>query len=76
MLPVARTKNTRKSILLRQNLSIHFASDGVHEAIYIEAETIEEAEKIYHKTKKPISSVVGGTVSTAAPAAEPEEKEL
>jgi len=49
----------------------HFAGDGIHEAMYIEAETIEEAEKLYHKHKKP----VGGTAQSTA-SAEPEEKEL
>jgi hypothetical protein len=30
----------------------HFASDGLHAAIFIEAETIYEAETLYHKVKK------------------------
>ena len=48
----------------------HFAGDGVHAAMFIEAETIEEAEELYHKDKKP----VGGTEQSTAPAAaEPKE---
>ena len=30
----------------------HFASDGIHLAEYIEAETIEAATAIYHKVKR------------------------
>ena len=30
----------------------HFAGDGTHFAEFIEAETIEEATAIYHKTKR------------------------
>ncbi|HEX3861299.1 MAG TPA: hypothetical protein VHY35_06355 [Stellaceae bacterium] len=58
----------------------HFASDGLHEAMFIEAASIEEAETLYHKTKKLLG--VGGTDETVpeqstAPAAEaPQEKPL
>lgn len=50
----------------------HFAGDGTHEAMFIEAASIEEAEAIYHKTKKS----VGGPVSTATAAPVPEEKDV
>ncbi len=40
----------------------HFASDGVHEAMFVEAASTEEAEAIYHNTKKLL--VVGGTEAT------------
>jgi hypothetical protein len=36
----------------------HFAQTDTHFAEYIEAETIREAEVIYHKTKRPISPSV------------------
>jgi len=56
----------------------HFASDGLHLAEFIEAETIKEAEAIYHEIKRLITPVVGGTVeqSTASPSTEGEEKEV
>jgi hypothetical protein len=34
----------------------HFAATAEYAAEFIEAETIEEAEAIYHKIKRPISS--------------------
>lgn len=40
----------------------HFASDGIHAALFVEAETIEEATKLYHQLKQRISGV-----STPAP---------
>ena len=49
----------------------HFAGTLEHAAAYIEAETIAEAETIYHKIKKPINQPsntqdgVGGTVEPA-----------
>jgi hypothetical protein len=49
----------------------HFASDGLHFAQYIEAETIEEATAIYHKIKRLID-----TTGQSTPAPEPEEKVL
>jgi len=54
----------------------HFASDGVYEAMYVEAASIGEAETIYQKTKKPLG--VGGTEneSTVAEAAQSKEPEV
>jgi len=49
----------------------HFAATLEHAAEYVEAETITEAEAIYHKIKKPINQAsnaqagVGGTVEPA-----------
>jgi hypothetical protein len=34
----------------------HFPSDGIYFAEFIEAETIEEAEALYHKIKRVIGS--------------------
>jgi hypothetical protein len=45
----------------------HFASDGIHKAAYIWAHTIEEAEKIYHKTKERITPN-GSSVTPASEA--------
>jgi len=36
----------------------HFASDGIHFAEFIEAETIEDAEAIYHTVKRVMSPAV------------------
>jgi hypothetical protein len=43
--------------------SFHFPATTEYAAEYIEAETIQEAEAIYHKIKKP----VGGTAQEPAP---------
>lgn len=69
--------NPPKNKMMQAPLSkkgFHFASDGVHEAMFVEAASIEEAEAIYHDTKKHI--VVDGTEaqSTPAPAPKAEEK--
>jgi hypothetical protein len=39
----------------------HFASDGIHKAMYVWAHSIEEAEKIYHGTKELISQPAQST---------------
>jgi len=46
----------------REKSGWHFASDGIHKAMYVWAPTIEEAEQIYHKTKKLIQSS-GSTIA-------------
>ena len=43
----------------------HFAGDGKHFAEFIEAETIEEATDVYHKTKR---LLFPGAETEAAPA--------
>ncbi|HLH93544.1 MAG TPA: hypothetical protein VKW08_00355 [Xanthobacteraceae bacterium] len=48
----------------------HFASDGIHFAEFIEAETIEAATEIYHRIKRPFAGGAPATTveqSTAAP---------
>jgi len=47
----------------------HFASDGIHKAAYILAETIEEATELYHKTKKLLDAPAG--VATTTPVTTP-----
>jgi hypothetical protein len=60
----------------------HFAATLEHKAAYIEAETIEEAEKLYHAIKLPLTtgSFAGGWTKsepdvggTVAPAPETEQ---
>ena len=56
----------------------HFAGDGIHFAEFIEAETIEEATAIYHKTKRllfPAVETIPGTVTTEQSPAPAEIKE-
>lgn len=38
----------------------HFAATGEYQAVFIEATTIEEAEQIYQKVKRPISQPAEG----------------
>lgn len=46
----------------------HFPSDGVYAAAFIEAETIHEAEAIYHKTKRLLFSLnTGGPIPGPMP---------
>ena len=45
----------------------HFASDGIHFAEFIEAETIDEATAIYHKVKRIMSPAATPPVAPAAP---------
>lgn len=42
----------------------HFPATSGYYAAYIEAATIEEAEAMYHKAKRPIAPVEGSPVST------------
>jgi hypothetical protein len=54
----------------------HFASDGLHFAEFIEAETIAEATAIYHQVKRRISdapAVVAALTPAATPASAPEQ---
>ena len=44
----------------------HFASDGLHFAEFIEAETIEEATEIYHKVKRSSASATAQRAAVAA----------
>jgi hypothetical protein len=46
--------------------AFHFASDGIHEAMYIEAMSIEEAEKLYHKQKKPLAGGIAQSTEQQA----------
>ena len=46
----------------------HFASDGIHFAEFIEAETIQEATNIYHKIKHLISAPETAPATGIAPA--------
>ena len=43
----------------------HFAATAEHFAEVVYADTIQEAEAIYHKVKRLINPAVGATVSTA-----------
>lgn len=45
----------------------HFASDGIHFAEFIEAETLQEAEDLYHKAKRVMSPAVTPPIAPAAP---------
>jgi hypothetical protein len=48
--------------------SFHFASDGIHCAEHIEAETIEAATAEYHKIKR--------LIHTSPPTPAPKEKDV
>jgi hypothetical protein len=34
----------------------HFASDGIYHAMAVQADSIEQATEIYHRTKQPINA--------------------
>jgi hypothetical protein len=42
----------------------HFASDGLHAAVFVEAETIYEAEMLYHRVKKLLRNALLSEQST------------
>jgi hypothetical protein len=41
----------------------HFSSDGIHAALFVEAENIEEATKLYQKLRKPLTATPESTVT-------------
>jgi hypothetical protein len=53
----------------------HFASDGIYLAEFIEAQTIEEAEAIYHQTKRLIAQPSGTVDQPTAPLSTTEQQE-
>lgn len=48
----------------------HFASDNIHYAEFIEAETIEAATALYHKIKRPLT----GTAPQSTPSPKQQEE--
>jgi hypothetical protein len=43
----------------------HFASDGIHFAEFIEAESVQEAEALYHQVKRVMSPAATPAVAPA-----------
>jgi hypothetical protein len=54
----------------------HFAATAEHCAEVVYADTIQEAEAIYHRVKRLINPVVGGSVEQSTPAADEEKNDI
>jgi hypothetical protein len=53
----------------------HFAATAEHYAQMVYAATIQEAEALYHKVKRPLATIIPAPISTPAPAPEKEDVE-